>query len=66
MWCDENGEEPIKQRTFGLKLRDKGFNPAKGNHGLRIWKGIGIKTQYLRNGGASFLGGPDDSRPNIE
>jgi putative DNA primase/helicase len=53
LWCEENGEEPIKQRTFGLKLGDKGFIQSKGSHGIRIWKGLGIKTQYIRNGGGS-------------
>lgn len=55
-WCDQNGEEPIKQRTFGLKLRDKGYLPAKGTAGIRIWKSVGIKTQYALNSGASNFG----------
>jgi len=55
-WCDQNGEEPIKQRTFGLKLRDKGFIPAKGTAGIRIWKSVGIKTQIHPNSGVSSFG----------
>lgn len=40
-WCDDNGERPLKQRELGLRLRERGFSPAKSSGGTRIWKGIG-------------------------
>jgi putative DNA primase/helicase len=42
-WCEDNGESPIKKRTFGSKLKEKGFAPAKSG-GKRMWRGVGLKV----------------------
>jgi putative DNA primase/helicase len=42
-WCEENGEAPIKKRTFGTKLKERGFIPAKSG-GRRMWRGLGLKV----------------------
>ncbi|MHC4474094.1 MAG: phage/plasmid primase, P4 family [Planctomycetota bacterium] len=40
-WCDQNGETAIKQRTFGIRLSERGL--AKSRTGRkRKWVGIGL------------------------
>lgn len=39
-WCSENGEEPLKKRTFGIKVTERGFQDDRLNK-ARFWKGIG-------------------------
>jgi putative DNA primase/helicase len=43
-WCVANGEHPVKQRTFGMKLTERGFQRFRGAQGARMWKGIGLVT----------------------
>jgi len=40
-WCGENGEEPLKKRTFGVKMTERGFSEDRDMR-ARFWKGIGI------------------------
>lgn len=42
-WCAENGEEPVRKRTFGLKLMEKGFTQTRTHGGVRAWKGLSLK-----------------------
>ncbi|MGI6225755.1 MAG: DNA primase family protein [Peptococcales bacterium] len=44
-WCKENGETPLNQRNFGLRLKERGFNNRRGTGGRTMWEGIGLKTQ---------------------
>ena len=39
-WCDKSDEKPISKRSFGGKLRAKGFETFRGTGGTRYWKGI--------------------------
>jgi putative DNA primase/helicase len=41
-WCDENGETPIKTRTFAKKLQGRGFLFTKPKN-LKTWHDIGLK-----------------------
>lgn len=41
-WCEENGENPMKQRTLGLKMSDRGFKPVKSTGGSRMWQGLAL------------------------
>ena len=41
-WCDDNGEKAWAQRTFGMKLAERGFEKRRLSGG-NIWEGIGIK-----------------------
>lgn len=42
-WCDENREDAEKQRSFGSRLKERGFQAARDKSGSkRIWKGIGL------------------------
>ncbi len=42
-WCENGGEYALSQRSFGLRLTERGLERVKssGNY----WKGIGIKTE---------------------
>lgn len=47
-WCQANGDEPLKKRTFGLKLRERGLKDHRiGPKQDRGWLGVGLQTQYL-------------------
>jgi putative DNA primase/helicase len=41
-WCQANGEPPLAKRTFGCRLKDRGFQPHRGAAGTRTWLGIGL------------------------
>jgi putative DNA primase/helicase len=41
-WCQANAEPPLAKRTFGRRLKDRGFHPQKGTAGTRYWLGIGL------------------------
>lgn len=47
-WCDDNGERPEAQRSFGLRLAERGFRSRKGGKGARIWEGIGLLLEIER------------------
>jgi len=40
-WCESNGERPMPQRSFGLRLAERSLRQAK-SAGLRVWEGIGL------------------------
>jgi putative DNA primase/helicase len=40
-WCDRTSEPRMSQKTFGTKLREKGFQNVKS--GVKGWVGIGIR-----------------------
>ncbi len=42
VWSDRNGEHVLAQRAFGLKLKERNFEPLKGTGGRRQWRGIGL------------------------
>lgn len=41
-WCESNGEEPLKRRTFKNRLIERGFKEDRTTRGSRLWKGIGL------------------------
>jgi len=42
-WAETNGEKPLSQRWFGLRLTERGSCcNFKGARGVRCWKGIGL------------------------
>ncbi len=42
-WAEENGDRPLSQRWFGLRLSERsGFSNFRGAKGVRCWKGIGL------------------------
>jgi phage/plasmid-associated DNA primase len=43
-WCQENGEEPLRQRSLGRSLSERGFTPIKlGRKSERGWSGIRLR-----------------------
>ena len=45
-WCEVNGVEPIKQRTFKDRLIEKGISDGVSSDGKkRIWKGIRLRNE---------------------
>jgi putative DNA primase/helicase len=64
-WCHQNGDDPIKKRTFGRRMGDRGFHAEaewipewKGTH--RAYRGIGLKAlgaRPQRDPGQGHLGG---------
>jgi putative DNA primase/helicase len=43
-WCDRNGEHPETQRSFGMRLTERGLEREKGRYGWS-WKGIRVLPQ---------------------
>lgn len=43
-WCDVNGEKPVAKRTFGLRLRERGYTQGRTGQG-RFWEGIGLLSE---------------------
>jgi len=44
-WCERNGEDHLKQRSFALQMKEKGFEQARiGSSGNRGWKKLGLLT----------------------
>ena len=42
-WCREMGENPISQKMFGLRLKEKGCLQIRiGKTCVRAWNGIGF------------------------
>lgn len=44
-WCQDNAEDPVSARVFGLRLKDKGFRQGRTERS-RHWIGIGLTGQY--------------------
>ncbi len=43
-WCRESGELAEKKRTFGTRLKERGFSPAKGTDNVSIRTGITLRS----------------------
>ena len=44
-WCEDNGEDPLKQRSFALRLKEKGFKQIRiGASGTRGWRDLRLLT----------------------
>lgn len=42
-WCEENGERAENQRSFGMRLTERGFEKYRGGKdGNYMWRGIGL------------------------
>ena len=41
-WCERTGEQPENQRTFGMRLAERGFFRKKWGSGWS-WYGIGLR-----------------------
>jgi putative DNA primase/helicase len=43
-WADAHGEEKLTQKAFGLRLRERGFQPGRTN-GTRFYRGLGVAQE---------------------
>jgi P4 family phage/plasmid primase-like protien len=42
-WCEDNGEQTENQRSFGMRLSERGFERYRGGtKGEFMWRGIGL------------------------
>mgnify|MGYP001206607304 CR=1 FL=1 len=48
-WCFKNGEEPLSQRGFSLRLQERGYKNKKFSGGKRGWEGITLKRETNSN-----------------
>jgi len=44
-WCEANGERPLSQRNFGMRLTERGFERRRSTGGPFWWYGIGLVNQ---------------------
>jgi putative DNA primase/helicase len=44
-WGKNVGERTLRKQEFGIRLEERGFIPARGAKGVRIWKGIRLLQQ---------------------
>jgi hypothetical protein len=42
-WCQEIGQEPLVQRSFGMKLTTLGFQRRRRGRGRHWWLGVGLE-----------------------
>lgn len=43
-WCEQSGEYPEKQRKFGMRLKERGFDNFLSTGGYSKWRGIGLRS----------------------
>ncbi len=43
-WCEQSGEFAEKQRKFGMRLKERGFDNFLSTGGYSKWKGIGLRS----------------------
>ena len=41
-WCRETGQEPLSQRSFGMRLTGLGFDRKRRGRGRHWWIGLGL------------------------
>lgn len=41
-WCQEQGRQPLPQRTFGMQLTAQGFQRRRRGKGKHWWVGVGL------------------------
>ena len=46
-WCDDNGERPLSQRMFGMKLAERGFQQSRTSI-ARMWVGVGLRSNMTQ------------------
>lgn len=42
-WCTDSGERPVSNRSFGLRLQERGLEQARTGS-ARKWRGIGLRS----------------------
>jgi putative DNA primase/helicase len=47
-WCEDNGESVFSRRQLANYLKKQGFEPYKGARGVRMWRGLALKSTVVR------------------
>ncbi len=45
-WCQEQGQEPLPQRSFGMQLTAQGFQRRRRGKGRHWWTGVGLMDSW--------------------
>lgn len=54
-WCEANEEQPVKQRTFGLRLSERGLEKRRGGTGGNIyWHGIDLLPESVKQAVSNY------------
>ncbi len=64
-YCSDNGDEPIKQITFGKSLSERGFIRKRGTKGVHCWRGIQLSEPRPGLMGDPFAGGLASKRDEV-
>ncbi|MHB1001451.1 MAG: phage/plasmid primase, P4 family [Armatimonadota bacterium] len=60
-WAEANGEKPLSQRWFGLRLSERGScSKFKGAQGIRCWSGIGLVKENHQDAVSNNVAYTDD------
>jgi phage/plasmid-associated DNA primase len=43
-WCRESGESAVSKRELGQMLRERGFEQSRAHGGVRVWRGLRVRT----------------------
>lgn len=65
-WSDENGERAEKQRSFGARLTERGFERGRGSGNIHIRLGIGLRTDREPNPNGGSDPSPPESDPKSD
>ena len=65
-WCEAQGERSESQRSFGLRLVERGFDQKKSTGGSRRWLGIGLLATDRPNFGESGASGASGADSDIK
>jgi hypothetical protein len=44
-YCAWSGDKLTTQKSFGQRLRENGYEAARGHGGVRLYDGIGLNNQ---------------------
>jgi P4 family phage/plasmid primase-like protien len=69
-WCEQSGEEPVTQKTFGSRLRERGLSRSRGHGGAYRWHGIVLRDVGANgeplNRAEPFPGSATDARAHLK
>lgn len=57
-WCERAHDEPIQKNTFIARIQDRGIGERKGSKGVRLHVGIGLRADWVAEGGGSAVTSP--------
>jgi putative DNA primase/helicase len=49
-WATENGEKPMTQREFGIRMRERDFRQRRGTAGIWLWENLSLRDAPTQQG----------------